>query len=342
MATYHIGADVDSRITELAVVGGRAIRYFTVPTAIPPLLEVLKTVVGRKVLVIEEGPMADWLCRGLRPAVDEMVVCDPRRNKLICQDGDKTNRIDARKLGELSRAGMLRAVHHSDSQDRVCLKQWVSLYQDRVVQGVREVNKLRARCRMWGIHPPRGALRNPAVREPWLETLDPALAGQLRLLFLALDSSSEIARSCRQELARRANHYPIVARWRQMPGVGLIRAATFLAYMDTPWRFASRKKARVYCGVGLRRFASGTDKWGREKRGTLRLAWATNKRLKDVVMGATISAINQGDNVLAEGYSQRISQGMSPGNARHAVARKQVDRMMAMWKTGSEYCPELA
>lgn len=342
MTTYHIGADVDSRITELAVVGGHTPRHYSVPTAIPSLLEVLKSVAGQKVLIFEEGPMADWLCRNLRAAVDRVVVCDPRRNKLISHDGDKTNRIDARKLADLSRAGMLKEVYHSQSMDRVCLKQWVSLYQDRVAQCVREVNKLRARCRMWGIRPPRGALRNDLVRQAWLERLDPALSEQLRVLFLSLDVLCQAVRHCRQELARRAKAYEIVARWQEMPGVGLIRAVTFLAYMDTPWRFATRKKAWMYCGVGLRRFASGTDKHGREKPGTLRLAWAANKRLKDAVIGATISAIGQGDNVLAEGYRQRIARGMSPGNARHAVARKQVDRMMAMWKDGSEYCPGLA
>ena len=92
----------------------------------------------------------------------------------------------------------------------------------------------------------------------------------------------------------------------------------------------------------MQRFASGTDKWGREKTGSLRLAWAANKRLKDVVMGATLSAINQGDNVLARGYQGRIARGMSPGNARHAMARKQIDRLMAMWKTGSAYHPDWA
>jgi transposase len=339
MTTYHIGADVDSRITELAVWDGRSLRHYTVPTAIPPLLEVLKTVPRKKVLVFEEGPMADWLCRHLRAAVDELVICDPRRNKLICQDGDKTNRIDARKLAELSRAGMLRPVHHSDSQERICLKQWVSLYLDRVEQAVREINKVRARCRMWGVRPPRGAVRNPKVREPWLKTLEGALAGQLRLLFLTFDAVAETVRRCRQELGRRAVGYEVVARWQELPGVGLIRAVTFLAYLDTPWRFASRQKVWRYCGVGLQRFASGTDKWGREKPGSLRLAWAANKRLKNAVMGATLSALQQGDNALARGYQERLARGMSPGNARHAMARKQLDRLMAMWKSGSAYEP---
>lgn len=342
MRTYHIGADVDSRITELAVVGGRTVNYFTVPTAIPPLLEVIKSVGGRKVLVIEEGAMADWLYRNLHSAVDEMVVCEPRRNKLICQDGDKTNRIDARKLGELSQAGMLRPVHHSDDLERICLKQWVSLYHDRVAQAVREVNKVRARCRMWGLCPPRGVLRNPQVRDPWLKTLDPGLGGQLRLMFTMFDTVTKVVAECRKELTRRAKAHEIVARWQEMPGVGLIRAVTFLAYMDTPWRFAHRKKVWRYCGVGLQRFASGTDKWGREKPGSLRLGWAANKRLKNVVMGAAMSALHQGGNVIAQAYEERIAQGMSPGNARHTVARKHLDRMMALWKNGSAYSPDLA
>lgn len=342
MATYHIGADVDSRITELAVLGGRQVKHFTVPTAIPALLEVLKSVPHKKILIIEEGPMADWLYRNLRSAVDEMIICDPRRNRLIVEDGDKTNPIDAEKLGQLSSDGALRAVYHSDCQDRVVLKQWVSLHYDRVRQAVREVNKLRARCQMWGMRPPRGALHNPKVRDPWLEKLEAGLAGQLRLLFGSLDLLREQVNRCRREMARQTQAYPVVQRWQEIEGVGLIRAVTFLAYMDTPERFASRKKVWRYCGVGLVRAASGTDKRGREKPGRLRLSWAVNKRLKNVVMGATMSAIHQGHNVIAEGYQQRVGAGMSPGNARHTAARKMVDRMMAMWKRDEAYSPDLA
>lgn len=343
MATYHIGADVDSRITELVVLGGRrSAEPLRVPTAIPPLLEVLKGIGGRKVLVIEEGPMADWLYMHLSPAVDEMIVCDPRRNKLVFSDGDKTNAIDARKLAELARAGLLRAVYHSGNQKRVELRQWVALYHDRVRQAVREVNKIRMRCRAWGEYGPRGFLRDKQVREKWLKTLKPGLAGQLRMLFRCLDPLHDVVERCRQELARRTKDEDIVSRWQELPGIGLIRAVTFLAYMETPWRFANRRKVWRYCGVGLQRFASGTDRWGREKPGQLRLAWAVNKRLKDVAFGATMSAINQGNNAISDYYRNATRKGMSESNARHSAGRKLLDRMMAMWKTGSEYCPDLA
>jgi hypothetical protein len=106
MITYHIGADVDSRITELAVLGGRAIKYFTVPTTIPPLLEVLKSIPGRKVLVMEEGPMADWLCRRLRRCGNDELQ-GVRRNPL---SGRRTPVEDAPSKSNDDRWGAVRIV----------------------------------------------------------------------------------------------------------------------------------------------------------------------------------------------------------------------------------------
>jgi hypothetical protein len=42
------------------------------------------------------------------------VVCNPRRNALL-KEGSKSDKIDARKLAELLRAGLLRAVYHGEN-----------------------------------------------------------------------------------------------------------------------------------------------------------------------------------------------------------------------------------
>lgn len=344
MTTHYIGADVDRNMTELADdTGDGWPQCYRVPTTIPALREVLASISGRKILAIEECAMADWLYRNLRDHVDELIVCDPRRNRLITDDGDKTNRIDACKLAELLRGGHLRAVHHSDSEERLVLKQWVGLYHDRVRDGVRQVNKIRARCYMWGLRAARGALRNLSAREQWLSSLKghPA-AAQLRLLFVGWDAIAQQVQRARQQLGRLSKKYEIIAKWQEIPGIALIRSVTFFAYMDTPWRFANRKKRYRYCGVGLQRTATGTDKRGRDKPGKLKLAWACNRRLKAVVIGAALSAIAQGDNVLSDLYGRLMRKGVLASNARHAVARKVVDKMTAMWKTNSAYCPDLA
>jgi hypothetical protein len=41
----------------------------------------------------------------LKPQVQEIVVCNPRRNALL-KEGSKSDKVDARKLAELLRAGM--------------------------------------------------------------------------------------------------------------------------------------------------------------------------------------------------------------------------------------------
>jgi transposase len=340
MARHYIGADVDSQYVDLAVERNqKIIQRFRVPTAIPALLSVLDQIPGPKELAFEEGPMAHWLYRNLKGAVDRLVVCDPRRNALIAKDGDKDDVIDAGKLAGLLRGGFLREVYHSDDEQQILLKQWIGLYHDRVRDAVRQVNKLRGRCRMYGLRPPGGVLRQPARRQAWLEQLgDSNWEPQLRLLWLGYDAAAQQVRLARQQVRRLSRPYGVIARWGELPGVGLIRAATLYAYLDTPWRFGGNPhKLWKYCGVGLERFGSGKDGQGRPKVGRLQLAWAVNRRLKDAVMGAAQSALNQRRNVFAQQYERLVDHGVSPGNARHTVARKLLSVMWGMWKTGQRF-----
>jgi len=335
MATHYIGADVDSKMADLAVErNGKLVQRYRVPTSIACLREVLGEVRGRKELAIEEGPMAHWLYRNLQPVVDRIVICDPRRNAYIAKDGDKDDPIDAGKLAALLRGGFLREVYHSKDDQHVLLKQWVGLYHDRVREAVRQINKLRGRCRMEGVRPPRGTLCDPSVRSAWLKGLDDrALSKQLSLLWIGLDAVLEQVVQARREVSRLARRYEIIRYWRELPGVGSIRAATLYAYLDTPWRFRHRRKLWKYCGLGLERCSSGKDRYGDPKVGLLQLAWAVNKRLKNAVMGAAISAIQHKRNVFAYQYERLVQDGLTDSNARHTVARKMLTVMWGMWKT---------
>ena len=111
MATYYIGADVHSNNTELAFEQrGKIVARYSVPTTIPAISTVLSSVQGKKILAIEEGPMAGWLYRNLNQEVDKLIVSDPRRNKLITSEGDKDDKIDADKLASLLRGNFIKAV----------------------------------------------------------------------------------------------------------------------------------------------------------------------------------------------------------------------------------------
>ncbi len=339
MAKYYIGADVHSNSTELAVEKRKKIvARYSVPTTVPAIANVLDSLQGKKYLATEEGPMAGWLYRNLNKKVDKFIVSDPRRNKLICSDGDKDDRIDAAKLASLLRGGYLRAVYHSDDDQRAELKHWVALYHDRIRDAVRNINKICARCRMYGISIPRLALRDSSHRLRWLSKINlPVLAKQLKMLWIGYDATAEQTRIAKQQLIKLSKKYHVIRFWKKLPGIGLIRATTLLAYLDTPWRFKKKNKLWKYCGVGLQRTTSGTDKKGRPKPARLQLPWAVNRTLKNTVLGAAISAIYQKDNIFRDYYKRMVQDGIITSNARHAVARKLLTVMWGMWKTNSQF-----
>jgi len=339
MTTYYIGADVHSNSTELAIERNKKIvQRYNLPTSIAALSNVLDSLKGEKYLAIEEGPMAGWLYRNLGKKVDELIICDPRRNKLIDSDGDKDDKIDAAKLACLLRGNFLRPVYHSDDAGRTELKHWVGLYHDRVRDAVRNINKIRSRCRMHGVSIPRMVVRRATVRDKWLaKTSNQPLAKQLELLWLGYDATSQQVRIARRRLSILSDKYKIIKFWSQLPGIGLVRATTLFAYLDTPWRFKKKNKLWKYCGVGLQRTTSGTDSKGRPKPARLQLPWAVNRTLKNAILGAASSVINQKNNLFRRYYERMLEDGIMPSNARHAVARKLLTVMWAMWKTNSRF-----
>ena len=65
-------------------------------------------------LTLEERTCVAWLYDLMKPHVTELVVCDPRKNALL-EEGNKGDKIDARKLADLLRGGYLRSVYHCEN-----------------------------------------------------------------------------------------------------------------------------------------------------------------------------------------------------------------------------------
>ncbi len=85
----------------------------------------------------EEGTQANWTHDVVRSLVTEVVVCDPRHNKLL-QSGNQNDRVDARKLAELLRR-VVEAVYHGDNGVRT-LKELVRTYDCLVSDTTRVMN----------------------------------------------------------------------------------------------------------------------------------------------------------------------------------------------------------
>jgi transposase len=76
-------------------------------------------------------------------------VCNPRRNALL-KEGNKSDRIDARKLAELLRGGLLQPVYHGENGIRI-LKELARSYLTITQDLTRVMNRIKALYRSWGI-----------------------------------------------------------------------------------------------------------------------------------------------------------------------------------------------
>ena len=71
------------------------------------ILEFFEGLRGDLHVTLEEGTSAAWLYDLLKPHVTKLVVCDPRKNASM-REGNKNDKIDARRLAELLRRNHAR------------------------------------------------------------------------------------------------------------------------------------------------------------------------------------------------------------------------------------------
>jgi transposase len=335
---HCIGIDVHCDFCEAAVItaAGKLVKRHRCKTAIPPLLELLKAVPAPRQVVFEEGPLADWLFRNLVGHAEELLVCEPRRNRLIIQDGDKDDDLDAEKLAQLLRGGFVKGVHHTESLDRAVFKQLVGSYHDRVRHRVGEAHRITALLRRHGVMVRERDYMRTEDRPGLLARLpeQATLRALVRSLWRGYDAAVAQEEKMRQRLLERAKQEEVLCRFEELPGIGWIRAATLFVHLDTPWRFRSKSALWKYLGIGLERRRSGK---GPELLGVPR---QVNRLLKSTILGAAKSAVAQGKNPFADLYRRWIEQGLSPKLARRNVARSLAATLWGLWKNGSVYHPE--
>ena len=126
----------------------KTVSVIDVAASIDELKVYLERLNGKKILTFEETNTSQWLYTELKGFVDEIVVCDPYRNKLL-SDGEKSDKIDATKLVKLLRGDLLKPVFHS-GDDFIYLRKIISGYEDLIQAGVRLKNQRAALFRAQG------------------------------------------------------------------------------------------------------------------------------------------------------------------------------------------------
>ena len=343
---HYIAMDLHSTHTTLEAQTrrGEVVVRRDVDTGARNLIDAVKCIRGTRGLVIEECTMADWAYRTLAPYVDELIICDPRRNRLIVE-GDKDDSVDPSKLCELYRLGALRAVHHPARRNVLDLKRWVWLYLDQVELVVAAKNKIKADFRYSGIRYGQHDVYGQESRQEFLGKLPTRAARQqLEQRYKNLDNLEEDCSKLRARLGQIARRHRVVKTFLEVPGYGPIHALTFFVIVDTPWRFPRVQKLWAYAGLGIARHKSGQPKPDKpHSNGPEHLNHPCNYRLKSVAKAAaTVAITRSGPNPFLATYDRLVDQGIPPSNARLTVARKVLQVPWAMWKRGEAYQPAVA
>ena len=317
----HIGFDIDSTTTHISVLDdrGREVRHTSIPTRQSDLIGFMRSIAGEKQVALEESQMADFVTRLIEPCATRVIRCLPQHNRLISQSEKKCDREDARSLAELLYLGKLKEVHHAPWMYRQ-LREGVRAYWRTSRDLARSKSRLKAFLLFNGHHC-RGdqvfSLRHRKRYVDWIEK-----EGGNRKLLEHLYGEMDFCRARKvanlkilRELVKPLERYEHCLT--TLPGVGFIGACTSMAYLESGWRVANKRRLWTYCGVGIRKHEShGTGHRGASRQG--------NRYLKTVLMTAAVAISSNRDpnNALALMWHRGMCHGVPPARARRNLARK--------------------
>lgn len=290
-----------------------------VPSSIKELQLYLGNLKGSKILTIEETTPAQWLYTELKDHVDEIVVCDPTRNRLL-SEGPKTDKIDAEKLVQLLRAGLLKPVFHT-ADKFIFIRKVVSGYDDVIKALTRVKNQRAALFRAQGKDKRESSLKDPAEKF--------VLSG----LDSAIESYEEQRKLYQKEFEKFSKKYRMIKNLMSIPGIGLIGAIKISAIVIDPSRFKKAGNFLSYSGLVKLDRISGGKSYGQKSPRYCR-------PLKSVFkVAAFTAAVNPNRKNPMRSYYLYLTteKGCAEHDARNAVARRIATLTYGVLKSGKKF-----
>lgn len=343
----YIGLDVHRDTISAAVLNesGRLVQQSVLMTRAAAILDFIGGVRGSLHVTFEEGTHSAWLYDLLSRRVDKLVVCNPRKNALL-KSGNKGDAIDARKLAELLRAGMLSAVYHGEtsaSEVQQLARSYLMLTEDTT----RTMGRVKAVFRGQAISCMGRELYGPKHRGEYLAALGAcALRRRAERLYQQLDALQQLRRQARHDLIVECRKHAAAKCLQTVPFLGPLRAAVLIGRVQTPHRFRTKRQFWTYCGLGVEtrdsaeyRVIDGQVERRKRPAPVRNLNWNYNHELKNVFKGAA-NAASTGQRVFREFYFGLLKKGTRPEMARLTLARKIAAIALKIWKKGESFDAE--
>jgi transposase len=343
----YVGLDVHRDTVSVAVLdeNGKLIMQSVLATRAGAIVDFIRGLRGTIHLTFEEGTHSAWLYDLLAGRVARVVVCNPRKNALL-KGGNKSDTIDARKLADLLRAGLLSPVYHGETSTTT-LKQLGRSYGALTEDTTRVMGRIKALYRGQAVACAGEKPYAKRHRGEWLAQLvEPGTHRRAELLYEELDALQLLRQQARRELIVESRKQEAVKLLRTVPFLGPIRAALLIGRVQTPHRFRSKRQFWAYCGLALETRSSADYRFvdgqltRRKKPVFIRgLNENHNHELKNLFKGAaTTASAKQGPFRLF--YEGLLTKGIQPAMARLTLARKIAAITLRIWKKGETFNAE--
>jgi transposase len=338
-----IGMDLGDRASAYCVrtLGQEIILEGTVATKAEAILDAFKNL-RRQRVVIETGTHSRWIAQLLGLMGHEAIVGNARKLKLISENNQKSDKVDARLLSQLGcmNVDWLHPVYQRSQvthSDLLLVRSREALVETRTAL----VNHVRGTVKSFGCRISdcgTEAFAQIALAEiP--EALKPALSGVLE----TLDGINEQLHyyECQIRHLCETKYQEATKCLTQIHGVGPITALTFVLTIEDKDRFEKSRDVGPYLGLIPKKKQSG------ERDPLLGITKAGDEMLRKLLVNCSHFILGQkGQDSdlrrwglgLVRGAEKKGTKG-SRKLAAAAVARKLAVLMHRLWVTGAEYEP---
>lgn len=282
-------------------------------------------------VALEAGGSSQWVSRLLGSIGHEVVVCSPRRVRLIAESSLKNDKVDAEVLARLVRLDpeFLKPIQHRSEQAQL-LRGNLKVRSAMVEARTKWINTIRGLLRSFGYNV-SGKVAHTFVERVDLMKLPDDLRAVIAPLLEQLDLlTGEIERR-NEQLEEMVKELPEVEHLREIPGVGPVVATYFVLTIDDPGRFKNSRDVASFFGLrpSMRESAS-VSQFGRiTKEGDPEM-----RRL--LVQAAHALLRTRADSQLKQ-WALALAERKGKSKAVVALARKLAVLMHRLWVTGEVY-----
>lgn len=338
--SFCVGLDLGSSHCYQSIINsdGALALARSIPTSEHHLRAAFANLQGTVRVHLEAGELSNWVASIIQPLVSEVVVSHPRSLAWIGKDSQKDDKVDAKKLAELLRIGRVHQVFYQSDNSRQTFKYLVTHYEQLSREQARFKSKIKARLRTLGIIRKDGRLFSNNGQTALLDEIKSvSIKLMLTQSFAVLNQMLASFDSAKQAMIEFSQQFREVELLQTAPGVGIITACRFVAYLQTPHRFSNKRKLWRFCRLGVTRRESNGKRLAHP-----RLDSAGVGSLKDVSRKVFEAARRtKTDNSFKQFYEQSLANTKNAVHARLSTQRKILATLRAMWISNQAFHNDL-